>query len=104
MNVRFSDRAIRLRVSRAELDQLLSGRAVALELSLPRGRRFRTNVRPAALDVWQLDSDPTGFWISLPRSELEVFAQTLPRKEGIEHRFETADGEVLVAFEVDLRD
>src|SRR5688572_8808242 len=104
MKVRFSDHAIRCRATRAELDQLLTGRAIALELCLPRDRRFRVNVRPAALDVWQLDSDPTGIWVSIPRTQLAALAQSLPSKEGIERSFETAAGSVAVSFEVDLRD
>jgi hypothetical protein len=104
MNVRFSDRAIRCRATSVELEQLLTGRAIALELCLPRDRRFLVNVRPSALDTWQLDSDPTGIWVSIPRSRLEAFAKTLPNKQGIEQEFETAQGSVAVSFEVDLRD
>ena len=103
MNVRFSDRAIRCRATSAELQQLLTGRAIELELCLPRDRRFLVNVRPSALNKWQLESDPTGIWVSIPRSQLEALAQTLPSKEGIEHGFETAQGSVAVVFEVDLQ-
>ena len=104
MNVRFSAAAIRCRATSAELDQLLTGRAISLDLNLPRDRRFRINLRPSALETWQLDSDPTGIWVSIPRAQLEAFAKTLPSKEGIEHGFETAQGSVTVSFEVDLRD
>lgn len=103
MNVRFSDRAIRCRSTPAELQQLLTGRAIELELFLPRDRRFLVNVRSSALENWQLDSDPTGIWLSIPRARLEELAQTLPSKEGIEHGFETAQGSVVVSFEVDLK-
>lgn len=103
MNVRFSDRAIRCRATAAELQQLLTGRAIALELCLPRDRRFLVNLRPSALQAWQLESDPTGIWVSIPRSQLEALAQTLPSKQGIEHGFETAQGSVVVTFEVDLK-
>jgi hypothetical protein len=103
MNVRFSDQAIRCRATAGELQQLLTGRAITLDLVLPRDRRFRVNVRPSALETWQLDSDPTGVWVSIPRSRLEALAQTLPSKEGIEHSFETSQGSVAVTFEVDLR-
>ena len=103
MKVRFSDQAIRCRVTSAELQQLLTGRAVALELCLPRDRKFRINVRPAALETWQLDSDPTGIWLTIPRSQLQTLEQSLPSKEGIEHGFETTEGSVAVTFEVDLR-
>jgi hypothetical protein len=103
MNVRFSDRAIRCRATSSELQQLLTGRAIALEICLPRDRRFRVNVRPAALETWQLESDPTGLWLSIPRSKLEALAQTLPSKQGVEHGFETAQGSVVVKFEVDVK-
>src|SRR5262245_45954475 len=103
MNVRFSDHAIRCRATAAELQQLQSGRARELEICLPRDRRFLVNVRPSALEKWQLESDPTGIWVSIPRSQLDALAQTLPSKEGIEHGFETAQGIVVVSFEVDLK-
>jgi hypothetical protein len=103
MNVRFSEQAIRCRATAVELQQLLTGRAVALELCLPRDRKFRVNVRPAALGTWQLDSDPTGIWIAIPRAQLQALAETVPLKEGIEESFETAQGSVKVVFEVDLK-
>jgi hypothetical protein len=103
MNVRFSEQAIRCRATSAELQQLLTGRALTLELSLPRDRKFRVNVRPAALETWQLDSDPTGIWLAIPRSQLLALAATVPSKEGIEHSFETAPGGLTVTFEVDLK-
>ena len=103
MNVRFSDHAIRCRATSAELQQLLTGRAIELEICLPRDRRFLVNVRPSALEKWQLESDPTGIWVSIPRSQLEALAQTVPSKEGIEHGFETVQGSVVVSFEVDVK-
>jgi len=103
MNVRFSDHAIRCRATSAELQQLLTGRAIELEICLPRDRRFLVNVRPSALEQWQLESDPTGIWVSIPRSQLEALAQSLPSKEGIEHGFETVQGSIGVSFEVDVK-
>ena len=103
MKVRFSEQAIRCRATSAELQQLLTGRALTLELSLPRDRRFRVNVRPAALETWQLDSDPTGIWIAIPRSRLQALAETLPSKEGVERSFDTSAGALTVTFEVDVK-
>ena len=103
MNVRFSEQAIRCRATSVELQQLLTGRALTLELSLPRDRKFRVNVRPAALETWQLESDPTGIWIAIPRSQLQALAETVPSKEGIEHSFDAAPGGLTVTFEVDLK-
>lgn len=104
MNIRFASNAVRCRVSRAELDRLLSGRAVTLEVSLPRNHVFRASVWPGAMGGWQLESDPTGIWITIPKSELQALAESLPRKEGLEREFETTDGTVKLLFEVDVRD
>ena len=105
MNVRFSDHALRCRVTSAELERLLSGRAVELQVALPRDHTFRVNVRPAAFDGWQLDSDPTGVWLTIPRGDLEGLAQNLPAREGIERSFDTAGGgRVHVSFEVDVKE
>jgi len=103
MNVKFSEQAIRCRATADELQQLITGRALALELCLPRDRRFRVNVRPAALATWQLESDPTGIWVAIPRTQLQELAERVPSKEGIEHSFETGQGAVTVTFEVDLQ-
>jgi hypothetical protein len=105
VNVRFSDRALRCRITQTELELLLSGRAIALEVALPRDHTFRVNVRPAAFNGWQLDSDPTGVWLTIPRDDLESLAQSVPSREGIERSFDTAGGgSVHVTFEVDVRE
>jgi hypothetical protein len=104
MNVRFSDRHIRFRVARHELDLLLAGRSLALDVPMPRSHQFRASINVTPLGDWQLDSDPTGLWLSIPRTALEDLQQSLPRKEGIEHKFSTGANDALdVAFEVDLR-
>ena len=104
MNVRFSEGGLRCRVTQPELERLLSGRAIALEVALPRDHIFRMNIRPTTLDGWQLDSDPTGLWLTIARTELEWLSQSLPSKEGLERTFDTAnDGKLTVTFEVDLK-
>lgn len=105
MNIKFSDDVVRCRVSRGELDRLLSGRAIGLEVPLPRNHLFRANVWPGAMGGWQLESDPTGIWITIPKTELQALAESLPNRDGIEQDFDTAtDGKVKVSFEVDVRD
>src|SRR5689334_5345054 len=104
MNVRFADRQIRFRVAQEELERLLSGRSLALDVSMPRAHKFHASISVTPLGDWQLDSDPTGLWLSVPRAEVEQLAQDLPRKEGLEHDFELNAGDkVAVAFEVDVR-
>ncbi len=105
MNVRFSNQLVRCRAKRAELDGLLAGRALALEVTLPREHVFRVNVRPSHLGEWRLDNDPTGIWITIPMQALQSLAESLPSREGIEHAFELANGgSVVVSFEVDVKD
>lgn len=103
MNVRFSDRHIRFRVSRAELDSLLAGRSLALDVPMPRSHRFCASVSVTPIGDWQLDSDPTGLWLALPRTAVEELIRTLPSKEGLEHDFATNGAPLSVSFEVDLR-
>lgn len=103
MNIKFSAGAVRCRVTRPELDSLLSSRAVTLEVALPRNHVFRVNVRPAAVGGWLLQSDPTGLWITIPRGELEALAESVPSREGIEKHFDLNGGSVRVQFEVDVR-
>lgn len=105
MNIRLAANALRFRVTRNELDGLLAGRSLALEVSLPGNHAFRASVRPALLGGWQLESDPTGTWLSIPRLDIEALAASLPSKEGIEHRFtDVKGGELTVSLAVDLKD
>jgi hypothetical protein len=103
MNVRFSDRHIRFRVTCLELERLLAGRSLALDVPMPRAHQFRANVSVASFGDWQLDSDPTGLWLQLPRSALDELASSLPTKEGVEHQFDFNGATLSVAFEVDVR-
>ena len=105
MNIKLSVGAVRIRVSRGELDTLLATRALTLEVALPRHHVFRVNVRPAVIGGWSLESDPTGLWITIPLTDLESLAQSLPKRDGLQHPFElTNGGSVLVSFEVDVKD
>jgi len=104
MNIRFAAGAVRCRVTPKEFESLQSGRAVTLEVLLPRKHAFRANIRPGAVGGWLLDSDPTGLWITIPRTELVALAESLPSRDGLEHKFDLVDGgTVLVMFEVDVR-
>jgi hypothetical protein len=80
VDVRFSGQALYCQISRTELETLLSGRSVDLIVSLPRHHSFRVSVRPSAMSAdrggWQLESDPTGLWLTIPRAELEQLGQT----------------------------
>lgn len=103
MNLRFATHSIRLRVSADEFAQLHQGKSLALEVSLPRGHVFRAKVNQGSANEWQFDSDPTGLWLTVPRSELASLAQELPSREGVVHSFSTDHGELQVSLEVDVK-
>lgn len=94
MDVRFSGQALYCHLSRAELARLTSGRSVDLHVALPRNHAFRVSVRPSNLGAdrggWQLESDPTGIWVTLPRTELEQLGQTESFAERLMHDFPLA--------------
>lgn len=105
MEVRFAGQALYCQISRAELDRLLSGRAIELQVALPRSHNFRINVRPSALAAdrggWQLESDPTGIWLTAPRAEIELLGQTTAFSERLMREFEvSSDTKVQVVLEV----
>ena len=104
MNVRFSEDAVRCRVTALELEELLRSGSLKLAVALPRNHQMQVTVRAAALGKWQLDSDPTGLWIGIPRGEIQQLSLGLPSREGITHVFELDAGrQVQVSFEVDVR-
>jgi len=95
VDVRFSGQALFCQITRSELERLASGRSVDLIVRLPRNHSFRMSVWPSPLDAqrgWQLDSDPTGMWLRIPRSELELLGQTTTFAERLTHDFPVSDG------------
>jgi hypothetical protein len=105
VKIRFSNDAMRCRLGHEELQLLQSGRPVTLDVAMPGNRSFRASVQPRLLGDWQLQTDPTGIWLSVPRQDLELLAQSVPSRSGIEHQFDTAKGASLrVSLEVDVRD
>jgi hypothetical protein len=101
MNLRFATHSMRLRLTPEEFTQLHSGKNLALEVALPRGHAFRLKVNQSSVVDWRFDSDPTGLWLTVPRSELDALAQSLPSKHGITHAFTTTQGELQIVLEVD---
>jgi hypothetical protein len=97
VDVRFSGQALYCHISRSELERLVSGRSIDLQVSLPRHHAFRVSVRPSAMSAdrggWQLDSDPTGIWLTIPRAELEQLGQTTTFAERLIRDFPVAAGQ-----------
>jgi hypothetical protein len=104
VDVRFSGQALHCHIGRSELEVLASGRSVDLIVALPRHHSFRVSVRPSAISGdrgWQLDSDPTGTWLTIPRAELEQLGQTTTFAERLVHDFPVSpDVQIQVILEV----
>lgn len=99
MDVRFSGQSFYCQITRSELERLSSGRAIDLIVQLPRHHSFRVSVRPSPMSAerggWQLDSDPTGIWLTIPRAELELLGQTTTFAERLIRDFPVSDSEHL---------
>jgi hypothetical protein len=97
MDVRFSAHAVFFQIGRSELQRLSAGLALDLIVQLPKHRSFRVSLRPSPLSVerggWQLDSDPTGIWLTIPRTELELLGQTTTFAERLVREFPVSDTE-----------
>jgi hypothetical protein len=104
MNVRLAPHEVRFRVTRDELEHLLSGRSLALRVALTGHHEFQASVIAQKVGAWRLDSDPTGLWLTLPKGELETLAGAVPTAAGLMHDFELPQGQALqLTFEVDVR-
>jgi hypothetical protein len=103
MNLRFAAHSIRIRVSADEFEALRAGKALGLDVPLPRGHVFRAKLSKTNTPEWQFDSDPTGLWFSIPHTELDTLAMGLPAREGVAHVFSTQQGELQISLEVDVK-
>jgi hypothetical protein len=97
VDVRFSGQSLHCQITRSELERLVSGRTVDLVVQLPKHHNFRVSVRPSPMTAdrggWQLDSDPTGTWLTIPRAELELLGQTTTFAERLTRDFPVSDSE-----------
>jgi hypothetical protein len=97
VDVRFSGQALFCQITRSELQRLSSGRAIDLVVELPKHHSFRMSVRPSPMSAdrggWQLDNDPTGIWLTIPRAELELLGQTTTFAERLIRDFPVSDGQ-----------
>jgi hypothetical protein len=97
VDVRFSGQLLFCQITRSELERLVSGLSIDLIFQLPRHRSFRVSLRPSSMSAdrggWQLDSDPTGIWLTVPRAELQLFGQTTTFAERLTRDFPVSDGQ-----------
>jgi hypothetical protein len=102
VDVRFSAQALFCQITRSELERLAAGLSIDLIFQLPKHRSFRVSLRPSSMSAdrggWQLDSDPTGIWLTVPRAELEPLGQTTTLAERLVHEFAISDTEKLQVF------
>ena len=111
MNTRFSENEIRFRINRSEMESLLSGHRIHLQLDLPdqEGYQFRIhpltdpveNDRPLSLTVRERLIE-----LGVGVEELKSLSRRLPSKEGLTTELPSRSGKQLlrVALEIDLKD
>lgn len=104
MNLRLSPGAVRVRLSRSELDQLLiSGEISANTQYMPNIAYTYAVVLDDAVTDLMLDASQTGIQLRLSADQARALAARLPSKEGIESQQIDDQGNVLaVSLEVDL--
>ena len=98
MKLQLQHRAIRVRLDRAEFDSLLRGHA--LQLDLRHGGDAFLVVEVAGGPGLELARSADGWRLQLPVADLEAYAPTLPRRDGL--HFDLGDG-FGVDLEVDIR-
>ena len=111
MNTRFSENEVRFRISRLELESLLSGHWLHLELDLPDQEGYQFRIHP--FDVPGNENQPLFLNVREKVMELGVstaslreLAMRLPSKEGLTAKVPSrGTAQVLrVALEVDSKD
>ena len=98
MKLQLQHRSIRVRLDRAEFDSLLQGHA--LQLDLRHGDDVVLAVEVAGGTRLDLVRSADRWRLQFPLADLEAYAPTLPRRDGL--HFDLADG-LGIDLEVDIR-
>lgn len=101
MKLQIGGRGLRVRIDEAELASLRAGEALALA---PRvGAHALVDLRVELGDAFAFDARDMALRLRLPRADVEAYAASLPRRDGL--RFDLpGDGALRLDFEVDVRD
>lgn len=104
MNVRFSAKELRARISEQELGALRHEGEIVERTIFPNGSEFRSSIRTQQRDEsWELELAGSALNITVPLKELEKLAEEEFEKDGVEKAFPTPDGEKLsVVIQVDM--
>ena len=104
MNLRISQNALRFRISRDELGQLLEGTVLAEIVLLPLGHRYAFAISAVKEENVGLSMEGDRLRLHVPRLQLAALSQRLPSREGISGEWLGQNGETLaLTLEVDVR-
>lgn len=103
MNIRISSNQIRYRITRSELEQLLTENLLTLAVTIGVAKTVYTlsvndNTQPLSITV-----EGNGWELSVNRATLQNFIATLPSREGIEHEYMAGEMPITLVLEVDVR-
>jgi hypothetical protein len=98
MKLQLQHRSIRVRLDRAEFTALIEGHP--LRLDLRHGADALLAVEVVAGRVAALTRDGHDWRLELPLADLEAWAPTLPRRDGLHFGL---DGGLVIDLEVDVR-
>lgn len=102
MKLQVQQQSVRVRVGEAELQDLLSGKSLRLDVTFGGTRLFGLHVVCGP----ETSLEPGSVWrLRLSETALRVYAETLPRRDALNVGLAGSCGEPLrLEFEVDVRD
>lgn len=104
MKLQIEDQRLRFRISEAELTRLLAGTTLSDETRLgPSDHRWR-HLRLQPGTGPRLDWGDGQITLHLPRTAVEDYAASLPRRDALRFTLDCAGEAVTLDFEVDVRD
>lgn len=103
MNLRISNHQLRFRITRDELDLLLGGTILHLELDIGAQPLICHISTSDGMEPLNLSIAGNLWHLAVNKDALTNFAASLPTREGIEHEVQLGASPVRLMLEVDVR-
>jgi len=103
VNLRISENQLRFRITRDELDFLMNGEILQLDLNLSTQRLVYSISTSDSAAPLALIAGQNLLHLAVNKVTLTEFASNLPAREGIEHEVQLGMSHVTLMLEVDVR-